>query len=339
MFCRSWLPACLLSLAVTVPANTSVASPGVRGIYVLSNNSHPLPAGVLQHPDLTGVSLRTNWAEVQAVPGEFRWSFDQEIARARASGKKVMLRISAGVKTPAWVYRAGAASFSFTETDSFKKSEGNRLQIPIPWDPVYLDQWSRFIQAMGKKYASEESVVLVHMAGPANVGAELHLPKSKEDRQHWAQVGYTPRRLAAAWKTVIDAYAEAFPNKALALNLTVPITDDGALELILNYARQRLGARLHVQHNALSARTTLNWKVQRLVSASAGSGTVGFQLLCPVTPQGRFNDEGRRFGGTLDTAFQIGIRAGASYFEIYPVDLRTATTAQAIHELAQQLRR
>ncbi len=72
---------------------------------------------------------------------------------------------------------------------------------------------------------------------------------------------------------------------------------------------------------------------------AADKTTVGFQLLCPVTPRGRFNDDGKRFGGTLADGFRLGLDAGAAYFEVYPVDLQQEATAKDIRELAERLKR
>ena len=80
------------------------------------------------------------------------------------------------------------------------------------------------------------------------------------------------------------------------------------------------------------------FKTHQKVCAYAGKATLGYQLLCPVTPRGKFNDDGRRFGGTLGTAFSVGLDAGAAYFEIYPVDLRDPDAARDLHEAATRLR-
>ncbi len=324
-------------LGILLPAAPGDVKP-VRGIFALSVDTRPLGRDVWKHPDLTGVSLRATWADVQPAEHELRWSFDGEIKQARLAGKQVTLCVSAGTQTPNWVYEAGAGKFSFRESNPYKTSTGQGLVIPLPWDTVFLQHWRQFIATLGQKYGKEKAVVLVHMAGPANTGAELHLPKSKEDLQNWVRVGYTPQRLIEAWEKVIDAYDSAFPNTALALNVAVPIRDDGVAEKVLAYARRRLGPRLHVQHNALSAKTPATFKTHRLVRACSGMSTIGFQLLCPVTPRGKFNDDGRRFGGSLGTAFDIGLEAGASYFEIYPVDLREDSAARDIHKLASRLR-
>jgi hypothetical protein len=325
--------------AAPAPDPAGTAPPSVCGLFALSNSTRPLPAWVHTHADLTGVSLRAGWRQLQPEEDEFQPVFDQEIARAHEAGKQVSLSVDPGDDTPEWVYTAGAHPFVFQEDNPFRRQHGQTVQVPVPWDAVFLQKWTAFIQALGTQYAGNETVVLVHMVGATRSGGEMHLPRSKEARAAWARLGYTPDKLVAAWKPIIDAYATAFPTQALALDVAIPITDDGAADRIVAYAFEKLGGRLHVQHNALSARTVPTWKVQRLVRAYQGKATIGFQLLCPVTPRGRFNDEGRRFGGPLAEAFRIGQEAGASYYEIYPIDLDNKELAQVLHEIAEQLRK
>lgn len=310
----------------------------VRGIFALSDEGKPLPDRVVNHTALTGISLRARWADLQPKADAWQWSFDAEIARARKANKQVMLRVAPGDSTPAWVYEAGAQRFRFTPDNRYQDASEEK-SIPVPWDPVLLRHWHECIKALGKKYAAEESVVLVHMSGPNRAGAEMHLPKSKADKAAWAKLGYKPERLVAAWKATIDVYAAAFPRQALALNVALPIEDDGVVDQVLAYAHERLGKRLHVQHNALSARTEEKFRPQRWVRSAADKTTIGFQLLCPVTPRGRFNDDGKRFGGNLADGFRIGLHAGAAYFEVYPVDLQQEATAKAIRDLAERLKR
>lgn len=322
------------------PSKDKPAVQNVKGLFALSNQTRPLPDSVYRHPDLTGVSLRASWDDVQPREQDFIGVFDEEIGRARRAGKQVMLSVDPGERTPAWVYEAGARPFAFRDENTYRRSNGRTLQIPIPWDPVFLRQWRAFIQALGKQYGANDSVVLVHMVGPTKHGGEMHLPRSKADKENWIKAGYSKEKLTDAWRTVIDAYAAAFPKQALALDVAIPIyDDDGAAEAILAYAFEKLGRRLHVQHNALAAKTVATFKPHRWVGSYRGKATVGFQLLCPVTPRGKFNDEGRRFGGSLEDGLHIGREAGAAYFEIYPIDLENEALAKVLRGVAQELRK
>jgi hypothetical protein len=339
-FCRSACQIAFSGLMVLVASASSARGepPGaVRGVYALWDDK-PLPGYVLNSPDLAGVSLRGHWSEMEPKEGEFSWAFAANIAAARQAGKKVMLRVSPGEDTPAWVYEAGATSFWFKNATRFAATAGRDLQIPIPWDSIFVEKWTAFVAALGKKYGKDETIVLVHMAGPTQSSSEMHLPKTEIDKKNWDKAGYSKDKLIGAWKSAIDAYASAFPDKRLALNVAMPIHDDGVALEVLAYASRKLGRRLCVQHNALSDHTNQRFKPQQWVGSYRDKATLGYQLLCPVTPRGKFNDEGRRFGGPLKPAFQLGLQSGASYFEIYPIDLKNEGAAPDIRNLARQLR-
>jgi hypothetical protein len=317
--------------------STREAAAGPRGIFALSQGREALPDWVLADPVVTGVSLRVGWSDVEAREGTYTWPFDAEIERAVKAGKTVMLRVTPDYRTPAWVYGAGAAKFEFVDASRHHAAQGTSLTIPVPWDPVFLARWKQFVRTMGGRYASNETVVLVHLTGPSGAGAEMHLPKRPEDKERWTRIGYSKSRLTGAWHEVVDAYAAAFATQSLALNVATPIWSDGVLEDVVAYGSRKLGHRFAVQHNALSAKMKRDWPVHRLVASLKGRGTVGFQLLSPVTPRGRFNEEGQRFGGTMEQAMKTALDAGGTYVEIYPVDLKNPPAAQAIRHFAERV--
>jgi hypothetical protein len=228
--------------------------------------------------------------------------------------------------------------FAFHDANPHHEKYGEGKEIPLPWDAVFLGRWTAFIQQMGKRYSQNPHVVMVQMAAGNQSGSEMHLPSKGPDRDRWLAMGYTREKLIASYRQVIDAYAAAFPSTQLGLNVSRTIFDDGAEDEIAAYAFQKLGRRFCIQHNALHATTSDDFHSQQLVSSYAGKATVGFQLLSSATGKGRFNEGGKRFGGSLATAFDIGLRAGASYFEVYPQDLEDSGAASDIQALFMQLR-
>ena len=325
-------------LIVTAVAVATAESPrGVRGIYALSQGAEPVPDWVLADATVTGISLRVGWADVEPRDGSYAWPFDSDIERAAKAGKKVMLRVTPDYRTPSWLYGVGAAKFEFADANRFHTTEGGARTIAVPWDPTFLARWKRFVKAMGERYAGNPAVTLVHLGGPSASGSEMHLPKTAADKEHWKRIGYSKARLAGAWREVIDAYAAAFPTQTLALNIAIPISADGVVEDVIAHGVRTLGLRFAVQHNALSAKMKPDWVVHRLVESSKGRATVGFQLLSPVTPRGRFNEDGQRFGGTMDQAMKAALAAGATYVEIYPIDLKHQPAVQAIRHFAERV--
>ena len=75
-----------------------------RGVFSLFATGKPASQSVLDNPDVVGVSVRQNWADIEPSEGSFDWSFlDSEVARAAAAGKEVLLRINTQAGKPTWV--------------------------------------------------------------------------------------------------------------------------------------------------------------------------------------------------------------------------------------------
>ncbi len=331
----------VFALSFSTPSSFAKQDPfPPRGLFALSEGTKPLPERVLQEKVLAGVSLRAGWSNIEPYEGTFQWAtFDDGIERARKAHKKVMLRVDCDHRTPRWVYDAGAQLFDFEKSNPYQTwLKQTHLTIPIPWDPIFLSKWRRFIETFGKKYNDNDTVVLIQMSGPSGAGGEMHLPMAPQDKNHWEQVGYTKDKLVYAWKYVLDSYVEAFPDKPLAINVAQPIYKDGTVEEVLAYGYQKIGNRFCIQHNGLAAKTSDSWIQQRWVVSYKGKAIIGFQLLCPATPAGKFNDNGKRFGGSLAQAFEIGLNSGASYFEIYSQDLKDESLIQVMRDVAEKLK-
>ncbi len=295
-------------------------SPSGTGIYALIPANQMPQQATLRSPCIVGVSVRTSWADVEPADGGYRWDYlDQCLTQAKEAGLLVMIRVIPDSRTPQWVYEAGAQRFEFTDTREFHKTFGQRLAIPVPWDAVFLDKWTRFVSALGERYTNDPNVSIIQCIGPTWHGGEMHLPKTADDAQRWKAIGYTPSRLLEAWQQVIDAYARSFPGHPFAINVARPIDDDEVVREIVNYGIAKYAPRFCVQGNWLSARTKEDWFYYRLVREAAERTMVGFQMTAAASHAK--SSEWGKLQGDLRTSLDKGIRAGASYFEIYQPDV------------------
>ncbi len=292
---------------------TTTTPQKMGGVYALGQS---FSSSQLSDPNITGISLRIGWNAIETKKGVYDWSYlDNNISAAAANGKKVMIRVFGGQFTPDWVYAEGAQSFNFTDPDLGAST------MPVPWDSVFLNEWTSFIKALGTKYAGMAQVVTIQMTGPSRAG-EMYLP-NKTDQAFWTSLGYTDTKLIGAWSTVIDAYNAAFPSTALGIDIAYPISfgdKESLLTQILDYAYNRLGTRLRVQGNWLAAKTNSTNPLYLIVKNFSSQTDVGFQMLCSA------NDP-TRLGGTLRQAIDNGLAAGASYIEFWGVDAVPANDA------------
>ncbi len=292
---------------------------------------------ILNNPNIDGLSIRLHWDQIEPSEGNYDWSvFDDLIAKAKAAGKKAMLRVTAGAYTPGWVYAAGAQKVTATDQNSYHSTYGQQMTMPVPWDNVYLQKWTEFIKAFGERYRNDSSVVAIQMTGPSDA-AEMYLGGAGVDNNKtlWSSYGWSPDKLVNAWKETIDAYAAAFPGKQLIIDISNPVTFDNPQQMvsdILSYGYQKLGAGFSVQGNWLAAKTNPSFSLYQMVESYSSKTTVGFQMLWFVT-----NDPSNRMGGTLRQAIDKGLQAGAKYMEIYSRDLNNSSLAGDIEYAHEQL--
>ena len=321
-----------------------------RNAFALANPGRPLPDWVWESEWVAGAALRGHWKAFEPSKGRFNWEYlDSEIAKAAASGKVVTIRIWGGAHgTPDWVYEAGAQGYEWTVVAAAQPEFGRTFKAPLPWDPVWLGEWIRFISALGKKFNSNPHVVGIVITGPVGPYGEMVLPRSQEMKVGWRKLGWGDDKLFAAYKACIDAFAEAVPDKRLALSFSRPGDEPAAVAFrIYEYARKTLGNRLMPMMNALSGtrdyrkfRVDSRWFHQRIIATICKDGRagnpVGFQQLAPRTVRrkqklqpGQVSFGGRDRMGIPEQEIANVEGCDARYVEMYLADLRGGPTTEA----------
>jgi len=335
----------LLLLAAASPGAGAPAEQAPRsafahpGIYAIAPRHAPFPGYVLPMPEVTGVSLREDWQHLEPNEQRFDWAFlDKEIGRARGADKLFTLRLYPGVRTPEWVYAAGAERFRYTSINpglGREKTYGETLSFPVPWDPVAHAKWRALVTAVGRRYGQDRRLVMVHVMGPNAKAAEMFLPNQPADMVTWARVNYTPEKLVEAWKLTIDLYAAAFPHAMLSLNLGYPLIRKGdpVVDEVVQWAYQAHGSRLSLQNNSLRdpEKARLKRHDFEIIRRYAGEVTIGFQTYDIGSAR-----LARGKQGDLQRSIDWALQVGACYLEVYPPDVRDARGI--IRAAAQRLR-
>jgi len=130
------------------PSSAPAAIP--QGVFSLGNSGNPAPNAVLANPDVTGISIRYGWKELEPTEGDFYWDWlDEEVARATAAGKQVMLRIMTQSGKPGWVSKAvlrhGGKFFAWDDN-------GETTTIPVFWDPTFLAKKKGYDRSFGSAF-------------------------------------------------------------------------------------------------------------------------------------------------------------------------------------------
>jgi PKD repeat protein len=332
------------SSKTTATVGSAVFVP-ITGVYGLYTPDKALPAGVKSNPNVDGIAVRATWDYIEPTQGSYNWAYlDSVINAAVAAGKKVSLSIAAGVRTPAWVYAAGAQAFTFVDNTSPLTQT-----LPVPWDPVFLTQWTNFITQLGNRYAATPQLTQVKITGINYASSETMLPYSTgvqvtvgtntwtttNDVADWVAVGYTRTKVENAWQTIADTFSQAFPRQQISAILVPnhfpPIDNNGnvftdlngadnqIVSDLLNLGIARYGSQLGVENDGLS-----DFWIMPQITGVQDQVTTGYQMLWQVTgdPTFRMNN-GTSIAITteLQNAVNAAVAAHARFLEIYSSDV------------------
>jgi Beta-galactosidase len=277
---------------------------------------------VLSNPYVAGISVRFGWKGIQPKRGTYRWGqIDDAIRKARAAGKKVMIRVMAGAWTPDWVNR-NVRTLSFSSRYLYGGSMSS-VTMPIPWKRHYLRPWRRFIRHMGHRYDGNPTVYSIQMAGGGFLG-EMCLPT---DVDRWKAVGYRDARLIRAWKRIVIQYRRSFPHTHLNLDIDEPfgnLLDTNVVHPVVRFATRDGIRKAWIQQNGLRASLLgVIGPYRKVIRAESRETRVGYQM--------------QRATGTateLKTAFTVALQDHANYLEVYASDVLDGANQAALRYLA-----
>jgi len=267
--------ACLSSLAV-LPALAQAKAETPRCAsskeLIPSGLAVVLPPGAGRDPSqelqalnnqyISGVAIQINWRDIEPVQGKPDWSrLDEIMAAAESSHKWVQLDIFAGFFSPAWALE-GAKTDQFAIM--YGPGHGTVTELPMPWDPVYLDRWFVFLKQVSERYGKSPAFRMIAAGGPTSVSEEMTLPSNSPPAvKKWLSDGYTPAKYLGAWERTFHVYADSFPNQCVSLAAPgLPILERGesgrparirAKQDVVERAVKVLGRRLAIQSNDLHA--------------------------------------------------------------------------------------
>ena len=287
--------------------------------------------GVKANPNLTGICLHLPWDEIEKEPGKPDFSaVDKAVSVLRGIGMKYQLCLKPGANTPTFVYADGAQPFETRVTNPHRDNVGAKIQIPIPWDTVYERDYTRMIQSLGKRYASDPLCISVVLTCANFLSAEMHLPKTRADLYRWQALGDYDAKLFAVYKKFTDVWGAAFPRQEISLHLSKVLDLPASFnEQIIDYGLEKYPARFSIQNCQLTGRREdvgmfsydLIWKYRDRAHH-------GFQSLAGLS---RPNE---RMGSMEMAALNI-VHGVGEYWELWHGDGFNVTTSKAVAETWQ----
>lgn len=252
---------------------------------------------------------------IEQVPGIFIWaSLDEEINNAINAGKKIVLNLlTEGVNTPTWVMNLpGVQLFSLIDTNQYHEIYCQEITMPVFWDPIFLEKKKNFIQVAGERYAANDSIAGIMVPFCHPIYGDWYVPhvvgyvceKNLNQAQDLLDVGYTTEKMFNVGKETIDAWAIAFPNKALKLPIAPTHQDlDGnatnLAESIVNYAYSQYPDRFYAQINGLDIKTPYS-NDPAIINASPGTLEYLFKIFLDHSPQIGFQMKAAATNGDID---------------------------------------
>jgi hypothetical protein len=272
-----------------------------------------------------GISWKFRWSTIEPQDGVYDWSLiDRAIQDSQHAGKKVMLRVVAGIYSPPWIAQE-AAMVTFSNAQLFTPANyPPTVSMPIPWDQTYLSKWEQFIAAYGQRYNANPEIWSIQMPGGGFIG-EMSLPQADAT---WAQVGYTDAKITAAWESIVTAFRQAFAGTPTNLDIDEPLSKGHALPAILSWVLQTYPGKVYIQQNGLRAAYADNLNLYRQdIRAAAQVTTVGYQMY-----GGSGSILSSKTGDRM-TAFEVAVSDHARYLEVYSTDLLNPALSPAIQYL------
>jgi hypothetical protein len=239
-----------------------------------------------------------------------------------------MIRVIAGIYTPAWVlHRVKTVTISNRYMYNPKNFPA-KVTMAVPWGAAYLALWKSFISAFGRRYNGNPHIYSVAMAGGGYLG-EMSLPT---DVKKWRAAGYSDAAYISCWKTIISAYRAALPNTHTNLGIDEPFGSAMATNVVkpvVAFATSAGAKNSYIQNNGLRASILGRIGPYRAAIRAASHVTrVGWQMYGGEgTPQNRATGNRRQ-------AFQVAIQDHASYVEVYASDIFDRANASALLYLA-----
>lgn len=170
-----------------------------------------IPAPSWPAENCTGAVIRIA-ANQLAGPRNFSWAvldkrLDELHKRSSGSSRwQLQINVGSSLFPPSWK-AAGA------KTVKYKHESRGTVEMLLPWDPVAQELYATLMQAAAAKYGGHDDLDMVHVTFPQAYSPEMHMP---------AELSKLPdfhRNIKLAYAFGIAAVAEAFPGKAVCLNL------------------------------------------------------------------------------------------------------------------------
>lgn len=300
-----------------------------RGIYNLLSVPNNLWGDVtnqnfwnLAHID--GCRARTGWAQLEPTEGDYHWELlnadiDALLQFCMDKGKLLGLSIGDGISSPSWLYDVyGVPRMNITAPKTGT--------MPPLWNPVFLDKWRNFINALATHVDSHTSLAYIVEGGLGQVMESFMA--SGPDYSMWRARaladGYT--NVSSAWidaaNKVTQIHMDYFVQTPVLATIDLPLPDNGipageigGSQTLMQWyqpMKDLYGSRFGFMNAGLNAGSSTNYTPNFIINEQSPFGPAGFQF-------GHIAASAADYSATLTAATNLK----AKFIEIYPPNANT----------------
>ncbi len=154
----------VLLLAAVIPSRAATPREPASGLLFFASYEQGENDLVKKNPYIIGAVRTIKWANIEKKEGVYDWSsIDDFIDEWAKAGKKVALRMQwstsgywqdpmAKTPNPSWVWGKGA---------KYIYHEPSGTEIPLFWDPIYLEYALKFLGEVAKRYDDNPNILFI----------------------------------------------------------------------------------------------------------------------------------------------------------------------------------
>jgi hypothetical protein len=235
----------LFALALCTGAS---AAPPSGGIYTIIDASTLLPpppkeknpppsqgaitTKTLKMQGVDGLLIHLRWAAISTGTETYKWkALDDAVQLAINQNKRFEIGIVTGAQQPTWVWAPTASGGLGATHGAFQVNASSAGTCPSftmapPYDPIYLSAFADLLHQLSAHLRAQgtyKHLALVKLFGMTTTTDELrlpavdHCPGGSDPVKTWRKLGYTPAKVEAAWKTMLQDYLKYFPDKSFSI--------------------------------------------------------------------------------------------------------------------------
>lgn len=302
-------------------------------------------------PYVKGLAPRFFWKTIEPEEGKYNWApIDRLFEIAESYDKLVVLRFIGGAnrkRSPDWLWNH--VTHYVDRTTKWKEE----ARVPYLGDPVFQKYWDGFIAAVGKRYEAYPRLQRVAMS--SGLDQEMYYTKKNMTQEEIKKLSpkggsETAYDLKQSWHQTFLTYKEAFPNKAVTIDLSEPLKGVNGIDShkvmtdIVKDASAIFGGRLYIQQDGLSERNAGGGEVKKSKSIRAlmlqlsTKHLLGFEtLLAPQTRGSGMTAPAEVYYHDLRRTIDVGLSFPIYYIEAFTESLNDPSTANDFKYLEQEL--